>query len=76
VVFCATTTPFAMVRRGSLKLTLNRRQRIPLLCDLEQDPHETTNLADSPDRRADADALTALLDQELWRPIPDLPRFD
>lgn len=72
-VFSATTMGWPMVRHGRLKYIWHKGTWANVLFDLEQDPHETTNLSEEPEYRSDFEHLSALLDAALRRGQPELP---
>ena len=74
-VLCATTMGWPMVRRGPLKYIVHLLSSPNALFDLERDPGETVSVLDDPDYRSVADELSSLLEYELARGIPDMPRL-
>jgi choline-sulfatase len=79
LLFCATSTAWPMVRKGSLKYILERSTGTAVLFDLDSDPDETTNVLDDPARRSVFKELSELLSSELQRGTPkieDLPPAD
>ena len=64
-----TTTPSASVRAGRKPLFLYMASHEPhtQLFDLQNDPHELTNLAGKPEHAAKVAEMTALLEKEMAR---------
>ena len=60
-----------MARTQSHKLIYRPDPRATLFFDLENDPHELTNLADSPEHQAEIKRLTEAL--AAWRPLDQWP---
>jgi arylsulfatase A-like enzyme len=72
-VFTALSMAWPMIRRGRFKYMRQTEHGMPVLFDLEADPHESVNLVDDPAHAQTALELTAILDAELDRPVLDVP---
>jgi arylsulfatase len=74
-VLCATTMGWPMIRRGSFKYIMHVLSKPSVLFDLEHDPGEAVSVLDAPECRSVAEELSSRLDEELARPVPNLPNF-
>lgn len=73
-VFCGTMEGTPMLRRGAFKHIWHSIADVHILYNLEQDPGETTNLAQDPTYRQLLQDNVAELRQVLARPVPPLWR--
>ena len=73
---CGPTSGWPTIRSGPYKLMTRQKYlyRAIALFDLDEDPGETTDLAEHPRYRRLARDLESELIMRLYRPIPDLPR--
>jgi arylsulfatase A-like enzyme len=74
-VLCATTMGWPMIRRGPMKYIVHLLSNPNALFDLDSDPGETVSVLDDPAYRSVASELSSLLEQELARGIPEMPRL-
>ena len=70
-VFCATTMGWPMVRKDRFKYIRHEPTGTGALFDLERDPVESTDLSGDPGYASVLAELTALLDDEMRRPVLD-----